>query len=243
MKTKQKWLLTLALAVVLGLSLFGGIFAYAEADYPERQIYDIFNKLPFEQDESLENQAHSLFGKVPMYVVIVEGEDNPDYMERYGLTQEDDFVLLMVHTNGYGWYYDMHIYGKFCKNISDEEMNRVLDHPDVYDNIKNGYLYQGISAWMNQTARVAGANFAKRVLISLAIGCVAALISCLVIVIVYHTKQKSTSYPLNKFASLSPDHASDRFITKTVTSHTVSSNSGSKGGSRGGGGGGRHGGR
>ena len=240
MKRLAVWMLILVM--VLPMSVFAEDSAPAE-EAPLLEFWSEVTYGRYEQDENLEKKAQALFVDVPMYVVIVEGEDNPDYMERYGLTRKDDFVLLMVHTSGYGWSYDMHIYGKFEKRINNEEMNRILDHPDVYDNLKGGYLYQGISAWMEQTARVGSTNFVRRALVSLAVGCGAALISCLVIVLVYHKKQTSASYPLNKFASLSPDHASDRFITKTVTSHTVSSNSGSKGGSRGGGGGGRHGGR
>ena len=242
MKKIYAFLLTFGLALAMLVPFISPLPAYAKNDYPNRHIFDVYLKLPFEQDENLEKKAQALFGQVPMYVVIVEGGDNPDYMERFGLTRDDDFVLLMVHTNGYGWYYDMHIYGKYVNRISEAEMNDVLDHPDVYDNIKNGYLYSGISAWLTETAKVAGVNVWRRLGISAAIGAGVALLVSVGIVIRYAMKQKSTQYPLNRFAKMQQGPASDRFITKTVTSRTVSNgNSGGKSG--GGGGGGRHGGR
>ena len=241
MKKIYAFLLTFGLALAMLLPFVSPLPAYAKNNYPDRQVYDVFLKLTFEQDENLEKKAQALFGQVPMYVVIVEGEDNPDYMQRFGLSRDDDFVLLMVHTDGTGWYYDMHIYGKYYQRISDAEMNSVLDHPDVYNNIKNGYLYSGISAWLTETAKVAGVNVWRRLGISAAIGAGVALVACIGIVISYAIKQKSTQYPLNRFAKMQQGPASDRFITKTVTSRTVSNSN--SGGKSGGGGGGRHGGR
>ena len=241
MKKTYAFLLTLALALAVLLPFISPLPTYAKNLYPERQIYDMFSKLDFSQDEALEKKAEGLFGQVPMYVVIVEGHDNPDYMARFGLTREDDFVLLVVHTNGYGWNYHMYIYGKYYQRISESEMNAVLDHPDVYDNLKNGYLYDGISAWLTQTALVAGVNVWRRLGISAAIGAGVALVACLIVVGSYAKKQKSTNYPLDRFAKMHLSHSSDRFITKTVTSRTVSN--GSSGGKSGAGSRGRHGGR
>lgn len=242
-KSMKKVLLLLALCVAF-LPVLCRVNGYAasDTDYPQCHVYDIYAQLPFGEDKALEDKAESLFEKVPMYVVL-ERYDNPDYMQRYGLFEEDDFVLMVVHHDGYEWCYNMYIYGAYYDRISDREMNAVLDHPDVYRNIKSGNLYAGINAWLEQTARVSTVNYARRVLISLAWGVGVGAVACLIVVLVYRKKQKATNYPLNRFANLTPGHSSDRFITKTVTSRTVSNGSSGGGGRSGGGGGGRHGGR
>ena len=237
----MKKLYFLLLLTVLTLSLFP-LLSLANPFYPQRHVYDTIGALTPEEQASLEQEAKAIAGEVNLYVVF-DNADNPDYMSQHGLDRSDDFVLLVVHRSGSTWYYDMHIYGKFYDYINDEEMNAVLDHSDVYGNLKFGNLYDGALAWMRETKLAAGKNWGDILVPAIAVGFVAAAIAVAVVAVKYVTKQKATNYPLSKYAKMDVTDKRDIFINSTVTSYTVSNGNGGGGRSGGGGGGGRHGGR
>ena len=61
------------------------------------------------------------------------------------------------------------------------------------------------------------------ILVSAAIGFIAALITCIVIVYRYKKKLKAPIYPVDKYAQLSLSDARDNYLTTTVTRVRVAS--------------------
>ncbi|MBQ1260955.1 MAG: hypothetical protein IIX96_02990 [Clostridia bacterium] len=123
-------------------------------------------------------------------------------------------------------------------------MDYILDHEDVYDNLKAGRIYEGIIGFLNVAAQELGtpaAHNARAITVAAVISLLIGGIAATVVVVKYKRKLKSPSYPLERYARLSVTHASDKFLTRNVTRVKIQSSSG--GGRSGGGGGGHRGGR
>lgn len=171
------------------------------------------------------------------------------YLQDYGLSGSDDIVLLVVTLESGVYYYDLYLYGKGSSRITEDEVNAILDASSVYNAIKGGRVYEGVSAFLN-LATVEYNNrtyerspYLKALPVALIIAVVIGVAACAVIKVSYSTKRRSVDYPLEHFAKLELTEQSDRFAGSFVTSRTISSNSGTGGG--GGGhrsGGSRHGG-
>ena len=153
-----------------------------------------------------------------------------------------DLVLLVISYESGTYYYELFTKGSATKDIREKEVGRILDNKGVYDNIKSGKLYEGIDEFITLAEKaVTGtlrnsfkAVFVPALLISL---CVATGLSVYVF-LRYRKKLHSTSYPLDKYASLSLNVANDNLINRTITSARVSTPSSSGGGRSSGGGGG-----
>lgn len=187
--------------------------------------------------------------EVSAYVAMGYQYDGEDFLREHGLSDENDIVVLIV-TLDYGvYYYDYYTYGKAYSKISQKEVDYILDHDDVYDNIKGGNLAAGISSAMSLSAQAytgrVGVSYAIIVTISLIIALVIGIIACVSVNASYKMKKKSVDYPLDKFAKLKLTGQSDVFTGSFITKRVIQSNSGGRGGggSSHGGGGGHRGGR
>lgn len=172
-----------------------------------------------------------------------------DFLAAHGLDRDDDLVLMVVTVTRSEVYYDLYTYGNACTRINEKEFNYILDDDSVYHNLKRGNLTQGLCAYAELSAQAytgrLGISWLLILLVALAVGCVAGVLSVKSVVSSYKKKNPSTSYPLDRFAKLDLTHREDRVISKFVTHTFISTGSrgGRGGGSRMGGGGGHRGGR
>lgn len=193
-------------------------------------------------------QTEGARGGIGLYAVVTESEyyDQFDFMDDYGLSEEDDFVLLIVFHDTFerAWYYDIYTFGSADRALSNREIGLILDAPEVYDNLKTGRIYEGLCGFMPLVADYmltdAKAPLGPHIAFSVIGAMVISGIAVLVVVLKYRMKVKPTNYPLDQYATLKPGRAQDIFLGSSVTSHTVSSSSGGSGGSSGRGSGGGH---
>ena len=183
-------------------------------------------------------------------VYIYEGIDEyyyTRYMDEHDT--KNDLVLLVIQHDIYDgeYYYYLDTNGEPHTLISDKEVDRILDNPEVYDNIKSGNLAEGAIAFASlATEAVNGVlrpNIGRVLLVAVIIALCVAFVACLCVYISYRKKQHSPSYPLDKYARLNLIISRDIFVTKAVTRVRINTSSSGGGRSGGGGGGGRRGGR
>lgn len=164
------------------------------------------------------------------------------FLREHDLSVRSDLVILIVHRNHGVYYYDMFYYGDAPDKISDKEVNYILDHRDVYNNIKGGAVKDGACAFFRLAAKGyggrVGTSYVKIGVISFVIALVIGLIACGCIFARYKMKMRSVDYPLDRFAKMDLKEQSDVFTGSFVTKRVIETSSGGgRGGSRGGGGG------
>lgn len=227
-------------------------FSYWMGDTDDKMVYDDDNLIP----DSCENEiASALLAAetrtgVSFRVYAYEGYE---YYDIHDFLMDGGFsipnlVLLVIQKQGDVYYYFLDTYGSANTLISDKEVDRILDTPEVYDNIKSGSLSEGILAFTDVAETAVSGTlrppFMSVFLPCLVIALVAAVASVVGVVLFYRRKLHSESYPLERYAKLQLNVSHDTFLTKSITRVRV--NSSSSGGGRsggGGGGGGRRGGR
>ncbi len=162
----------------------------------------------------------------------------------------DAVLLIITYDLSDGrYYYDMYTYGRANSAISQKEVDYILDHDDVYPNIKGGNPAVGAEAFFELSAQAfegrVGVSWAVIIVVSALISLVIALIVCGGVVAAYKMKKKSVDYPLDRYAKLELSKNRDTFVREytTRTYSPKSSGGGGGGGSRHGGGGGHRGGR
>lgn len=164
-------------------------------------------------------------------------------MSRQGIFEYGDAVILVVYKTD-EWHYDLYTYGKANDEISDREVNRILDAEGVYGRLKAGGIADGFTAFAHEVERACGprqgADLTGFIFLCVGIGAACAGIAVLIVVLRYRMKIRKTNYPLDRYASLSLTDKEDIYTTTTVTRQKISSSSSS---GKGGGGGGRRGGR
>ena len=242
------------LLAVLCLSLCLALSISAE----EGRIYDPAHLL----SETEESQLAALLGElsaesgVELYMATYRSKGSyddfygDDYCTRVQNIRGTDAVLLVV-TYEYPidtYYYNMYTYGDANYDISQKEVNYILDTYDVYGNLKGGHVYEGAVAFFEMSAQAftgrVGAPMAVIVVISAVIAFIIAAAVRAGIVASYKKKKASVDYPLDRFATLELTHESDSFVREyTTRTYVPRSGGGSSGGGRHGGGGGHRGGR
>ena len=237
------------IAVLLIASSIALCVSAVEAD--NKYVYDNAGLFTDAQRNELERIAAELAADsdAEFYLVTVnqpyyEGEW---FLEDNRISDDNNVVLLVV--NSYEvteLCYDIYTYGDAWSKITDTEIDRIVYHKEIYDNLKSNKAYEGSAAYFKY-AGIAyeghlAAPISKIITISLVVGAVIALIVCVSVFISYKTKQKSVKYPLNRYARLELTEERDAFLGKSVTRTRIQSSSGGSGGSRSGGGSGRGGG-
>ena len=243
----------LVLITVLALA-FAYLFSLGASAASDTRITDNGNFLTEEEEREIElalmeaESATDMSVRVYTYSGSQYYYDYTDYMYEHSTKQ--DLVLLVIQYDAGDdeYYYYIDTVGAPYSLITDDEIDRILDNPKVYDNIKSGNLADGILAYAPLTVTAINShlrpNIGRVLTVSVIIAVAAAFVSCLCVFLSYRKKQHSPSYPLDRYARLNLMISRDSFLTKTVTRVRINTSSSSGGGSRsGGGGGGRRGGR
>lgn len=171
-----------------------------------------------------------------------------DFLEDEGLSENADIIILIITLDDGTYYYDLYLYGDAWDKVPKRERNYLLDHDEVYDNLKGGRLKAGIIAFLNVGAELyEGENAGyeayeksfrvKLLIFSLIIAAVLAFVACFGVYKSYTAKKKSVDYPLEHFAKMDLKDKEDIFAGSFVTRRVIQTSSGGGGGGRGGGGG------
>ena len=167
------------------------------------------------------------------------------FLKENGLSDRDDIVILTVYRDDGTYYYDVFTYGNAYPRINDKEIDYILDHPTVYDNIKGGRLFDGVQSFFAMSAKAydgrVGASYFIIGTVALLIGGLIGGIACFGVWKSYKRKKRPIEYPLDRYAKMELREHSDVFTGSFVTRRVIQSSSGGGGG--GGGGGGHRGGR
>ncbi len=178
--------------------------------------------------------THEADGRSDKYI----GEN---FLEDHSYGFNDDIILLVITRNlNYGgfddeYYYNLYLYGKADSRIGSIDVDTILDDDDVYYNIKDGELCDGILAFIECSVDAYKIPWVLISVIAVIVGAIVCAIAVGSVTAKYRMKLRPTNYPLNKYANMSLTDSSDEFAGKHVATVIVSSGGG-RGGSRGGGG-------
>lgn len=254
---RNKLWLTLSLCLLLAVLL---MLPTAAAEKEEQVIFDKGDFLYWNTEQELSALARQKAEEAGCAFYIVtyrmsHSEDEywgEDFLRDQGISEDEDMVLLIISRDYSAYYYDLYLYGDAWDRIPRKERDYILDHEDVYNNLKGGHLAQGIEAFLNESAeeyigRSAGcqayvsAYYLKLFLLSFAIAAVMGFVACFSVYKSYTAKKRSVDYPLEHFARMDLKEKEDIFMGSFITTRIIRTSSGS-GGRGGGGGGGRGGG-
>lgn len=191
----------------------------------EKQILESLRSAEIATDAIFVVAIYDIWGGIPSGESIVG---------KLGLDiYTDSIVLLVIENGGYSTnYYEMFTWGAANDLISDSAVNEILDHPDVYSNIKGGRFTLGALAFTDETVR-AVKSFRRGVLLGIiAFSLLAGAISVVIVIISYKRKLKAPIYPLSDYADYKLGNCSDTFLGKSVTRVKIESSSGGSGGGR-----------
>ena len=248
MMRNVKFLVVFMLCVLLAGVMTLGASAQTYPDYLV-SVTDASELLTNAEEDEINEalvQASDAMG-IPICAFVFEyaGRDvwGDNFLAAHGLDGDDDLILMVVEVTHYEVNYYMYTYGDAERKINQKELNYILDANDVYINLKNGDMVEGLCTYAELSAQAyngrLGVSWALILIIALIVGAVAGFISVGSIAAGYKKKNPSQSYPLDRFAKLELTKERDREIGKFVTTTIIST--GGHGG-RGGGGGGRPGG-
>ncbi|MGM9683811.1 MAG: TPM domain-containing protein [Eubacteriales bacterium] len=244
---KNTMMITLLLAFcVLVLSAFTTALYAAPV---EKHVYDDAKYMSESQINELEIKASELSDKSGASLIVAtyggsyyEGDD---FCRKNSISTKDDIVLLIITKSSGTYYYDIYTYGDAYSNISNTEVDRILDASDVYDNIKSGNIADGASAFLTRAEKAYSGLLWASPRVPIICGVVTALIVAIAItvgiIVSYKKKQRSASYPLERYTTMNLVGKEDIFLGSSVTKVRINTSSGGSGGS-GGGGGSSHGG-
>ncbi len=132
-------------------------------------VYDLAGVLTAEEISAITaaaNEAEELSG-CDFYFVTYDynitetayyGED---FLEDRGFSKHDNIVLLVITLDSGKYFYDLYTYGEAYTCISDGEVNYILDNYTVYDNLKTGRLFEGVTSFLKLTARAYRGEFSQ----------------------------------------------------------------------------------
>lgn len=235
--------------------LLGALICSATAGTAGTVILDKGDLLTETQIASLSALPADPVSDVRFFILTGNGSSYPSdqsVLNLCGLTSNDSAVILYLRHYNNSYYYDLYTFGTAYSYFSNEAVDRLLDDPDVHDNLKSGLLSKGLSAFLtkaNDICREEAAKEAKKtrtkpikvVITGIIVGLIGGGVSALAVVLSYRKKQHGESYPLNRFAKLHLTNSTDRFVgsfvtrTRRVKTSSFSGGGGSMG--RGGGGG------
>ncbi len=232
-------------ALVLAVLLFSLLSVISLAE--EQRVYDGNGILSSAQMQSLESslaEAESKSG-IPHKLVIDDGIYNSysredKLLSRIGFRGGDDLIVLLIGHDGFEWRYELFTYGEGYDALSDSAVDRILDDPAVYDNIKEyGNVYEGAAAFAVASPREMERSRSNAFVAVIVVSVILALLcgggAVGYVVYKYKRKLKSPIYPVSQYATMSLEHSNDAFIGSNVVRTRVASSSRGGGGSRGGG--------
>ncbi len=223
------------------------------AEEGKRAVYDRVGLFTQEEIASLEAQAKKYYSKLDADVYIVTDDSEGSYIygnyflpytgdkftNEYGITGDSVILIITANSNR---NYDLYTYGEAYSALSDSDVDTILDHRDVYGNIKNEKYFDGAMAFISISADEYALNIDELLIIAIVISVIVTAIFLGCTYYSYNKKLRSEKYPLNRYASLELTHRDDAFAGSFVTKRRIQSSSGGRsgGGRSGGGGGGGH---
>ena len=157
------------------------------------------------------------------------------FLSREGLSDEDDYVVIIINAKGLNedYHFDIYTYGRAARRISDDEIDTTLYsiYGDYILSDNSGTAADGVVGLID---KLDGIPLWGNIVIGLIIGLVVAGIVAGGISKGYGRKRKNETYPLDKYCKLSLREHEDKFSRSVTTVTIINNNSG--GGSRGGGG-------
>ena len=230
-----------ALFFALVLLLLSACVLPAFAAAPTVKVIDNANYLTDAEETDLKAALSGSSTDVLYYIVTDTGRSYPSdttVTRVCGFTDRDSAIILWVYHDGSAYRYDMYKFGDAQDYINASAVDRILDDPSVYNNIKGGRIADGCRSFLTAADQAYRHGKAMRVPrsigIGLLVGAIAGGVAMLIVVIVYHRKQHGEIYPLDRYARLNLTLCQDRFIGSYVTRVRVN-NSSSSGGRSGGG--------
>jgi uncharacterized membrane protein YgcG len=237
-------LCVLITAILLAILFCIPSFALAPTVVDRAQLLNSTERQQLEQGISGAEDSVSYY--LLTFVAMATAPDDTTVVRACGIGADEDAVVLVIRKVGSAYYYDMYTFNRADEIFSRSDVNRVLDSPEVYGNIKEGRPGAGAHAFFGECAQVvrdyeqAQANKQRlRPLIAslwgLGIGVVAGGIAVLCVFLYYRKKQHGEAYPLHRYTKMNLTVCNDVFVGTSVTRVRVQSSS--SGGRSGGGGG------
>ena len=234
------------LLCVITLSVTFSFFADAE---DETRAFDLDSLLKENEIKRINEAALEAEAEcgAKIFIVVHEADGRgdkyigEDFLDDHGYDYDDDIILLIITRNlNYGayddeYYYNLYLYGKADSRIGPIDVDTILDDDDVYYNIKDGELCDGILAFIECSVDAYKIPWVLISVIAVIVGVIVCAIAVGAVAAKYRMKLRPTNYPLNKYANMSLTDSQDEFAGKHVATVIVSSGGG-RGGSRGGGG-------
>ncbi|MBR4873471.1 MAG: TPM domain-containing protein [Clostridia bacterium] len=248
MKRSLLILMTALLILVLALP------ALAAHDDRDPVLMDRADLLTPEEETRITDKILHFVTEKNCHILIIT--DTIFYDSNYDLAAElnslysRDLIILTVTYAGGAYFYDLFTYEAADDDLTNAEVNAILDAEGVYGNLKSGRVCDGLLCFVDETAqymfpvidRPEGFYLTReKVVISLGIAFAIALIACGIVVARYKMKLKPTNYPLEHYTDLRLTECKDHFVGSAVTKRRISSSSSS--GASGGRSGGHRGGR
>ena len=240
------------LYIILLVSL---LFAFAIPSFAQEEsvnVEDVADAISASEEQLLVQCLSGLAQRTgyTFHLYVYEGRrqsfSTSRYFDRHAVSDRDDLFLVVLTREGGVWYYDLYTYGACDTALSDGELGRLLDAPEVYDAIKGGAVYEGVYALFTQSESLltnseqkGSVPFRTRLGRAFVVAMAVALVSSLAIVLYYKRKKRGASYPLKEFTDLKLTLSNDVYVGSSVTRRYAprSSSSSGGGGSRSGGGG------
>jgi uncharacterized membrane protein YgcG len=162
-----------------------------------------------------------------------------DVLRRLGLSQEDDYVIVIINAQAVGkdYHFDIYRYGRAVSRLPERELEKIgfsesgdliltSDSAQAVRGLRDmmpalGKAYDGIPLWAN-------------IVIGLAVGLLVAGLIAWRIARGYSRRRKNVTYPLDKYCQMQLKDHEDKFMRSTTTVVVINNNSGS-GSSHGGG--------
>ncbi len=237
----MKKLSVILITILLLLTFAIGVFALPQDKY----VYDRVGIFTDSEISELEAYAEAVYEKIKCQIYIVSDNTQnvtywgDDFTREYGISGNS--IILIITANSRN-NYNLYTYGNAYSKISNSEVNKILDHKDVYNNIKSGKYFEGAKAFITESADAYKPNVGAIVAIALIFASLSSIIFAVCVYNNYNKKLRSVQYPLDRYAKLELREKSDNFAGTFVTKRRIqtSSSRGRSGGSRGGGGGGGH---
>lgn len=240
------------LAILLSvMTLLAALCLTCAAEGDLRYVFDESSHLSAYQATELNRKlsdARELLGGADIVVIVTDDFDSDvkTQLARHGYASSDkDVIGLTVFCSGTTYEFDIGTWGSMSDTLSVKRLNQIMDVIEA--DVKAGRLFEGACKFVDATAEQYAKAIKKQnrnpflvaLPVALVIGVVAGGVAVLCVVFSYRKKNRTPSYPLDRFARLYLSVERDVFLGSSVVKTKIVQSS-SSGGSRGGGGGGFH---
>ncbi len=231
------------------LMLLAALCVTSAAADSQRYVFDERNHLSAYEATELNRKlsdARELLGGADIVVIVTDDFDSDvqTQLALHGYASPDrDVIGLTVFCSGTIYEFDIGTWGSMSDTLSVKRLNQIMDVIEA--DVKAGRLFEGACKFVDATVErytkeIEKANrnsFLVVLPVALVIGVVAGGVAVLCVFFSYRKKNRTPSYPLDRFARLYLSVERDVFLGSSVIKTKIVENT-SSGGSHGGGGGG-----